>query len=51
MKSYAALIRSNLRLMLRDRAVLFFSLLFPLSFFSCSPKRSMHRRAPEPCRK
>ena len=33
MKSYVALIRSNLRLMLRDRAVLFFSLLFPLSFF------------------
>ena len=33
MKPYAALIRSNLRLMLRDRAVLFFSFLFPLSFF------------------
>ncbi len=33
MKAYTALIRSNLRLMLRDRAVLFFSFLFPLSFF------------------
>jgi hypothetical protein len=33
MKSYAALIRSNLRLMIRDRAVLFFSVLFPLTFF------------------
>jgi ABC-type multidrug transport system permease subunit len=33
MKSYAALIRSNLRLMLRDRTVLFFSFLFPLTFF------------------
>jgi len=33
MKPYLALIRSNLRLMVRDRAVLFFSFLFPLSFF------------------
>ena len=33
MKPYIAQIRSNLRLMVRDRAVLFFSFLFPLSFF------------------
>src|SRR5882724_2897591 len=33
MKPYIAQIRSNLRLMVRDRAVLFFSFLFPLRFF------------------
>jgi imidazolonepropionase-like amidohydrolase/ABC-type multidrug transport system permease subunit len=33
MKPYLAQIRSNLRLMKRDRAVLFFSYLFPLTFF------------------
>lgn len=33
MKPYIAQIRSNLRLMGRDRAVLFYSYLFPLSFF------------------
>ncbi|MBV8830476.1 MAG: ABC transporter permease [Acidobacteriaceae bacterium] len=33
MRPYIAQIRSNLRLMARDRAVLFFSYLFPLTFF------------------
>ncbi len=33
MKAYIAQIRITLRLMLRDRSVLFFSYLFPLSFF------------------
>ena len=33
MKSYIAAIRSNLRLMGRDRSVLFFSILFPMVFF------------------
>jgi imidazolonepropionase-like amidohydrolase/ABC-type multidrug transport system permease subunit len=33
MKPYLAQIRSNLRLMGRDRSVLFFSLLFPMIFF------------------
>lgn len=33
MRSYIALIKNNLLLMGRDRAVLFFSYLFPLSFF------------------
>jgi imidazolonepropionase-like amidohydrolase/ABC-type multidrug transport system permease subunit len=33
MKSYIAQIKSNLRLMGRDRSVLFFSYLFPLTFF------------------
>ncbi len=33
MKAYLAQIRSNLRLMLRDRSVLFFSYLFPSIFF------------------
>lgn len=33
MKPYVAQIRSNLRLMGRDRTVLFFSYLFPLAFF------------------
>jgi imidazolonepropionase-like amidohydrolase/ABC-type multidrug transport system permease subunit len=33
MRSYLAAIKSNLQLMARDRAVLFFSYLFPLMFF------------------
>ena len=33
MKPYLAQIKSNLRLMGRDRSVLFFSYMFPLSFF------------------
>ncbi|HLH02293.1 MAG TPA: ABC transporter permease [Bryobacteraceae bacterium] len=33
MRPYIAQIKSNLRLMARDRSVLFFSYLFPLSFF------------------
>ena len=33
LRPYIAQIRSNLRLMGRDRSVLFFSYLFPLSFF------------------
>src|SRR5579884_3095255 len=33
MRPYLAQIRSNLRLMARDRSVLFFSYLFPLTFF------------------
>jgi imidazolonepropionase-like amidohydrolase/ABC-type multidrug transport system permease subunit len=33
MRPYLAQIKSNLRLMVRDRSVLFFSYLFPLSFF------------------
>src|SRR4051812_39117065 len=33
MKPYIAQIKSNLRLMARDRSVLFFSVLFPLVFF------------------
>ncbi|HEY3937245.1 MAG TPA: amidohydrolase family protein [Bryobacteraceae bacterium] len=33
MRPYTAQIRSNLRLMVRDRSVLFFSYLFPLTFF------------------
>ncbi len=36
MRPYLAQIKSNLRLMGRDRAVLFFSYLFPLSSFSSS---------------
>ena len=34
MKPYLAQIRSNLRLMARDRTVLFFNLFFPLMFFA-----------------
>ena len=33
MKRYLAHIRNNLRLMGRDRAVLFFALFFPMMFF------------------
>jgi hypothetical protein len=33
MRPYIAMIRSNLRLVTRDRTLLFFSYLFPLSLF------------------
>jgi hypothetical protein len=36
MTKYLALLRSELRVSLRERSVLFFNYLFPLVFFLCS---------------